>query len=130
MCIRDRLKVLDQRVAKKREIFRYYKQELGNLDGVKMMPVNEWNEPNFWLSCLTLYGKVRPLDIIEALEFENIESRPLWKPMHLQPFFQEYDFIGDGVADDLFNNGVCLPSDTKMTDEDLARVVNIIKGLW
>ncbi len=127
---RGQLKVLDQRVAKKREIFRYYKQELGNLDGVKMMPVNEWNEPNFWLSCLTLYGKVRPLDIIEALEFENIESRPLWKPMHLQPFFQGYDFIGEGVAEDLFNNGVCLPSDTKMTDEDLARVVNIIKGLW
>ncbi len=127
---RGQLKVLEQRIARKREIFRYYERELGNLDGLKMMPVNEWNEPNFWLSCLTLHGKVRPLDIIEALEAENIESRPLWKPMHLQPFFQGYDFIGEGVAEDLFNNGVCLPSDTKMTDEDLARVVNIIKGLW
>jgi dTDP-4-amino-4,6-dideoxygalactose transaminase len=94
-----------------------------------MMPVKDWNEPNFWLSCILLKGAVRPLDIIEALEAENIESRPIWKPMHMQPFFAEYDFIGDGVCEEIFKNGVCLPSDTKMTDKDLERVVGIIKRL-
>ena len=127
---RGQLKVLDNRIARKKEIFEYYKRELSQLEGVTMMPVNEWNEPNFWLSCMTLTGKVKSLDTIEALEGENIESRPIWKPMHLQPFYAGYDFVGDGVADQIFANGVCLPSDTKMTMEDLERVVGIIKGLW
>ncbi|MFI5359836.1 MAG: DegT/DnrJ/EryC1/StrS family aminotransferase, partial [Halanaerobiales bacterium] len=82
---RGQLKVLDERIEKKRYIYEFYKRELSNLDGVEMMPINEWNEPNCWLSCITLSGKVRPLDIIELLEKENIESRPIWKPMHMQP---------------------------------------------
>ncbi|WP_088188408.1 DegT/DnrJ/EryC1/StrS family aminotransferase [Desulfosporosinus sp. FKA] len=127
---RGQLKVLNKRIAKKRKIFEYYLRELGELEGVKMMPVNEWNAPNHWLSCITLNGYIRPFDVIEALEAENIESRPVWKPMHMQPFFDMYDYFGDGVAEKLFENGVCLPSDTKMTEEDLARVVGIIKGLW
>jgi len=127
---RGQLKVLHKRIEKKRYIFEYYKRELGSLDGVKMMPINEWNEPNCWLTCITLSGKVRPLDIMEALEAENIESRPIWKPMHLQPFYKGYDFIGSGVSEEIFENGVCLPSDTKMSDEDLDRIVKIIKGLW
>lgn len=127
---KGQLRVLAQRVEEKREIFEFYKRELGALEGVEMMPVNEWNEPNYWLSCITLSGKVRPLDIMEALEAENIESRPIWKPMHMQPFFAEYDFVGDGVSESIFENGVCLPSDTKMTDKDLERIVKIIKGLW
>lgn len=127
---RGQLKVLDQRVVMKRYIFEYYKRELGQLEGIKFMPVNNWNEPNFWLSCLTLSGKVRPLDVILALEEENIESRPIWKPMHLQPFFEKYEFIGTDVAEKLFENGICLPSDTKMSDQDLERVVEIIKRLW
>lgn len=127
---RGQLKVLDQRVAKKKYIFEFYQRELGGLDGVQFMPVNDWNEPNYWLSCLTLNGKVKPLDIMEALEVDNIESRPLWKPMHMQPFFAGYDYIGGDVSEKLFENGVCLPSDTKMTDEDLDRVCGLIKGLW
>src|SRR5690606_3439040 len=119
---RGQLKVLDQRIKKKKYIFEYYKRELGSLDGIEFMPVNEWNNPNFWLSCMTLNGRVRPLDIMEALEKENIESRPVWKPMHLQPFFKKYDYFDQGVSEELFANGVCLPSDTKMTDEDLQRV--------
>lgn len=126
---RGQLKVLDQRVEKKKYIFEFYKKELGDLEGVSFMPVNEWDEPNYWLSCLTS-NKVKPIEIMEALEKENIESRPVWKPMHVQPFFEEFDFIGKGMAEDLFNNGVCLPSDTKMTDEDLIRISNIVKGLW
>ena len=127
---RGQLKVLDQRVAKKKYIFEYYRKELGNLEGVEFMPINEWNDPNYWLSCLTLSGKVKPLDIMEALEKENIESRPIWKPMHMQPFFAKYDYIGTDAAEKLFANGVCLPSDTKMTDADLTRVAKIIKKLW
>ncbi len=127
---RGQLKVLDQRVAKKRYIFEFYKRELSELEGIEFMPSNEWDEPNYWLSSITLTSKVRPLDIFNVLEAENIESRPVWKPMHMQPFFEKYDFVGDGVSEKLFENGVCLPSDTKMTDEDLERVVEIIKGLW
>lgn len=127
---RGQLKVLEDRVAKKKHIFEYYKRELGNLEGVQFMPVNDWNEPNYWLSCLTVRGQVKPLDIMNALDKENIESRPIWKPMHLQPFFSEYDYIGGNVSQDLFENGVCLPSDTKMTDGDLERVCRIVKELW
>ena len=127
---RGQLKVLDKRVEKKKYIFEYYKRELGELEGIEFMPINEWNEPNYWLSCITLNGKVRPLDIMEALGKDNIESRPIWKPMHMQPFFEKYDYVGGNVSEKLFENGICLPSDTKMTDEDLERVCRIIKGLW
>lgn len=127
---RGQLKVLDQRVAKKKYIYEYYTRELGCLEGVHMMPMNEWQDSNCWLSCITLSGKVKPLDIMLALEAENIESRPIWKPMHMQPFFEQYDFIGEGVSQELFENGVCLPSDTKMSDADLERIVSIIKGLF
>ncbi|WP_010681353.1 DegT/DnrJ/EryC1/StrS family aminotransferase [Acetivibrio cellulolyticus] len=127
---RGQLKVLDQRVAKKKYIFEFYKRELGQLDGVKFMPINDWNEPNYWLSCIFLYGNVKPLDIIIALENENVESRPIWKPMHMQPFFERYDYVGKDISEKIFENGVCLPSDTKISDSDLNRIVYIIKGLW
>ncbi len=127
---RGQLKVLDQRIQKKKYIFDFYKRELGHLDGLHFMPINDWNEPNYWLTCITLTGKVKPLDIILKLDEENIESRPIWKPMHLQPYYEKFDFIGSNVSDDIFENGVCLPSDTKMTDDDLDRVCSIIKGLW
>jgi dTDP-4-amino-4,6-dideoxygalactose transaminase len=127
---RGQLKVLDQRVKKKKYIFEFYKRELWELEGVEMMPVNDWDSPNYWLSCMTLNGEIKQLDIMEALEKENIESRPVWKPMHMQPFFEKYDYIGNDVSEKIFENGICLPSDTKMTDEDLNRIVKIIKSLW
>lgn len=127
---RGQLKVLDRRVEKKKYIFEFYKQELAGLEGITFMPSNVWNEPNYWLSSMILNGNVRPIDVMEALDRECIESRPVWKPMHLQPFFEKYDFIGTDVSEKLFENGICLPSDTKMTDEDLERVVEIIKKLW
>jgi dTDP-4-amino-4,6-dideoxygalactose transaminase len=127
---RGQLKVLDRRISKKKYIFDFYKRELSELDGLKFMPINDWNEPNYWLSSMTLRGSVRPIDVMEALEKENIESRPIWKPMHMQPFFEKYDFVGGNIAENLFENGVCLPSDTKMTDKDLERVVKTIKGVW
>jgi len=131
---RGQLKVLEERVAKKKYIFNYYQEHLSDLDGLEMMPIQDYDEPNYWLSCILLDGKVKPLDIIEALEADNIESRPIWKPMHLQPYYEEFDFITlqeqGSIAEDIFNRGVCLPSDTKMTDQDLARVVGVIRGLW
>lgn len=127
---RGQLMVLDQRIAKKKYIFEFYKRELGELEGIQFMPINEWNEPNCWLTCITLKGYVKPLDIIIALEKENIESRPIWKPMHMQPVYKDYNFIGSGISEKIYESGVCLPSDTKMTDEDLSRVCNVIKRLW
>ncbi|WP_342578086.1 aminotransferase class I/II-fold pyridoxal phosphate-dependent enzyme [Psychrobacillus sp. FSL K6-2843] len=127
---RGQLKVLDKRVEKKNYIFNFYKQELSGLDGIEFMPSNEWDKPNYWLSALTLNGHVRPIDVMQALENENIESRPVWKPMHLQPFFERYDYIGSDVSENLFNNGVCLPSDSKITDSELERVTKTIKRIW
>lgn len=131
---RGQLKVLDKRVEKKKEIFEFYKSELEMLEGVTMMPSNDWNKPNYWLSCIRLSGPVKPLDIMIALEKENVESRPIWKPMHLQPYYRECDFISQckrgSVSEKIFESGVCLPSDTKMTVNDLDRVVKIIKKLW
>jgi len=131
---RGQLKVLDRRVEQKRFIINFYNEHLSGLDGLKIMPVQDYDKPNYWLSCILLSGKVKPVHVVEVLETENIESRPIWKPMHLQPFFQEYDFVTlhdqGSVSEAVFGRGVCLPSDTKMTGEDLERVVAFIRGLW
>lgn len=131
---RGQLKVLDQRVEKKRYIYEYYQRELGQLVGLKLMPRDMYNSySNCWLTSIELKEncKIRPMDIMIALEENDIESRPIWKPMHLQPVFKEFDYIdNDNAAARLFYNGICLPSDTKISDEDLKRVCNIIKGLW
>lgn len=127
---RGQLKVLEQRVQRKKEIFEFYRTELAEIEDITFMPVNEWDSPNYWLSCATIEGDISPEDVMNELEKYNVESRPVWKPMHLQPYFEEYDYIGQNVADTLFKKGICLPSDTKMTDEDLLYVVNVIRGLW
>lgn len=126
---RGQLKVLDERVKKKKEIFTFYKKHLENLDGIQLMPINDWNKPNYWLSCMTLNDKVKPIQLINALEKENIESRHIWKPMHLQPFYKSYPYIGGDFSEKIFENGICLPSDTKMTEQDLERVVKTIQSL-
>lgn len=127
---RGQLKVLDQRVKKKKYIYEFYKRELSGLKSVEFMPSNDWDDSNYWLSVIVLHGTIRPVDVIEKLEIENIESRPVWKPLHMQPFFERYKYVGGDVSEKLFENGVCLPSDSKMKDEDLYRVVNAIKELW
>ncbi|MFS0725658.1 DegT/DnrJ/EryC1/StrS family aminotransferase [Paenibacillus sp. 1P07SE] len=127
---RGQLKVLEQRVAKKRAIYQHYKRELSGLAGIGFMPENAWDEPNYWLSAITTSGKVQPLEIIQELDRHNIESRPIWKPMHQQPFFQGYDVVGNEVSERLFAQGMCLPSDTKITDDQLMMVTDIIKRLW
>ena len=133
---RGQLKVLDERIKQKKYIYESYKQAFESIDDIEMMPVCDYGRPNYWLSVITIKesSKVKPLDIILALEKENIESRPVWKPMHLQPFYNKYKFVscteGKSVAEDLFNRGVCLPSDTKMTSKDINRVTKIIKELF
>lgn len=123
---RGQLKVLNQRIAKKKYIFEYYQKSLKNIEEIEFMPINSWNKPNCWLTCITLKDKTMPNKILETLEQENIEARPIWKPMHLQPVFANYDHIGGDVSEYLFEHGLCLPSDTKMTDEELTRVCKII----
>ncbi len=110
----------------KRYIHSFYKNELSKLSNIQFMPENNWNEPNYWLSVITIKG-INTNHLIDELDKNNIEARPVWKPMHLQPVFKNYDYIGDDVAETLFDLGVCLPSDTKMTDEDLKYVVSTIK---
>ena len=127
---RGQLKVLDRRVEKKKYIYEFYKRHLEELEGIEFMPHIEDTLPNYWLTCMTISGKHNPLEIIDELEKDEIEARPIWKPMHMQPYFKDYDYIGSDVSEKIFETGVCLPSDTKMTDEDLHRVVDIIKGLW
>lgn len=127
---RGQLKVLEQRVERKRYIFDFYKRHLSDLDGLSFIPVNDFNRPNCWLTVIQLSGKVRPIDVIVELEKHSVESRPVWKPMHLQPFFEEYDVIGGEVSTSLFENGLCLPSDTKLVDSDLLEIVSYIRRLW
>lgn len=129
---RGQLKVLDQRVEKKRYIFNFYKNAFKDIKDIEFMPQPDWQFANCWLSTITLKAssKIKPLDIMLALETDNIESRPVWKPMHLQPFYEKFDYVGGTVSEDIFKRGVCLPSDTKMTDSDLDRIVTIIKSLW
>jgi len=99
-----------------------------------MMPIHdEWERSNCWLSCILIKddSPVTPLMIMETLEKENVETRPIWKPMHLQPVFDGADYIDNGgVSEYLFNRGVCLPSDTKMTLEQQKFVCDMIKSLW
>lgn len=135
---RGQLRVLEDRIVKKKEIFETYKEAFKDIEDIEMMPVCEYGEPNYWLTTITLSenSKVKPLDIILALEKENIESRPIWKPMHIQPYYKEYDFYSHNdedevsVSEDIFNRGVCLPSDTKMTKEEQERVIKIIRELF
>jgi dTDP-4-amino-4,6-dideoxygalactose transaminase len=127
---RGQLTVLAERVSQKKAIFDYYKQHLGDLPGIAFMPVHDWQSPNYWLSCIVTNEKTNYLEIINALEEASIQSRPLWKPMHLQPFFQDYQSYTNGVSEHLFNNGLCLPSDTKMTKDDLAEVCKIVRSVW
>ena len=131
---RGQLKVLGERLAQKKHIYDTYKEGFKDISDIKMAPIPENTKPNFWLSVLTIKenSKVKPIDIMEALEKENIESRPVWKPMHMQPVFKDYDFIKveeEPVSTELFENGVCLPSDTKMSDVEQNRVIEIIKNL-
>jgi len=135
---RGQIRVLDERIEKKKYIYEKYKEAFNDIPDIEMANICEYGEPNYWLSIgiLNNESKVKPLDIILALEEENIESRHIWKPMHMQPFYEKYDFFKDdntekgSVSEDIFERGICLPSDTKMTDKEIERVIRIISGIF
>ncbi|MEO0049654.1 MAG: DegT/DnrJ/EryC1/StrS family aminotransferase [candidate division WOR-3 bacterium] len=138
---RGQLKVLFERVAKRRWIFDYYQRALGDLPGVRFMPEASYGKSSRWLTCMTIErpktGDRGPktdrgpsglvMGIIEALERENIEARPIWKPLHLQPVFKGCRVRGGRVAEGLFENGLCLPSGSILTEDDLERICAVVR---
>lgn len=123
------LDVLNERVLARRSNFDYYKKGLNNKEGIIFLDEKEGFYSNRWLTCITVIpnkNKYSREEIRLLLENDNIESRPLWKPMHLQPIFNKYDYIGGDVAENLFKNGLCLPSGSNLITEDLDRVIEII----
>jgi dTDP-4-amino-4,6-dideoxygalactose transaminase len=148
---RGQLRCLTDRVQRKHEIFSYYQESLGGLPGISFMPEADYGLSNRWLTVILVEPGEFGTDneqIRLALEKENIESRPVWKPMHLQPVFNpeatvscskpligqkkcyEARWVGGAVSERLYERGLCLPSGTAMREEDLERVVGIIKTLY
>ena len=149
--IRGQLPYLEDHIASKKRIYERYKEGLKSLP-VKMNPIPEGCVPNYWLSCMTIdknamcsqtcgnyevsyekeQGKTCPSEILAAVRSINAEGRPLWKPMHMQPMFKGNPYISNGtsVSEDLFNRGLCLPSDNKMTDEQQDAIIEIIKSCF
>ncbi len=129
---RGQFQHLEEHKELKKKIYKRYEKGLEGLP-VKMNPYLPESEPNFWLSCLLIEegSKVTPGEIQEKLEEYNIESRPIWKPMHLQPLYRENPFIkreeGKEVGTDIFKRGLCLPSDIKITEETQEIVIELIK---
>ena len=120
------MEVLQDRVQRRREIFEIYTQELSYIDEVSFMPEVANSYGNRWLSTITL-DTTNPLKLIEHLSKQNIESRPLWKPMHMQPLFANSKAFVDGTSQKLFESGLCLPSGSSMSDEDVVMVSDKIK---
>ncbi len=125
---------LKDHIEKKRKIYQIYKEAFSDIKEIEMNPLNKDGADNNWLSCMTISSdsNVTPAQVMDALEAENIETRPIWKPMHLQPVFEKYDFIqvedGMSVSEDIFNRGLCLPSDIKNTKEDMERIIKIVRN--
>jgi dTDP-4-amino-4,6-dideoxygalactose transaminase len=126
------LEWLEARVAQKRRIFRWYEQALADMPGISFMPEAPTGKSNRWLTVVQIdeqaFGATAE-DIRLALEAGNIESRPVWKPMHMQPVFAGCRMFGGKISEELFRSGLCLPSGTAMTEDDVARVTGIIRGM-
>ena len=129
---RGQLQRLDDLIAARRATARYYRAALGDLPGLTFMPVADYGTPNWWLSCLLVdadeFGAGRDR-ILDHLGRHNIEARPTWKPMHLQPVFQDCVMRGGTVSADLFQRGLCLPSGSALTDHDRERIVDAVRGV-
>ena len=129
---RGQLGVLAERVQARRRNFAAYRSALGDLPGIGFQPEATWGRHSRWLTCITIdpgrFGTDRE-GVRLALEAENIESRPVWKPMHLQPVFAACDVVGGAVAEDLFARGLCLPSGSNLTDAQRRRVIDAIRGV-
>jgi pyridoxal phosphate-dependent aminotransferase EpsN len=129
---RGQLEVLDSRVARRREIAFRYRDAFASVGGLELMPQADYGLHTNWLSCFLVdesrFGAKRD-DIIRALEAENIESRPIWKPMHLQPLYAHAPCFGGAVAEDIFRRGICLPSSSNLTNEQQDRVIAVVHSL-
>jgi dTDP-4-amino-4,6-dideoxygalactose transaminase len=127
---RGQLRVLEERVRARRRNFEFYREALGDLPGLEWMPEAPWGRHTRWLTCLTIdpaeFGADRE-QVRLALEAENIEARPVWKPMHLQPVFAACEAVGGAVAEDLFERGLCLPSGSNLSEAELQRVVEVVR---
>jgi len=128
---RGQMEVIDERVAQRRANFAFYERELSGIEGITFQPEAEGSFSNRWLSCIVvtpkLTGGITRETIRLALASQNIEARPLWKPMHLQPIFQDAPYYGESTSERLFANGLCLPSGSNLTQEELGRVITGIK---
>ena len=133
---RGQLLHLEEHKARKNEIYRQYKEAFADIEAITMNPMNPDGDANNWLSCMTIAPdcSVTPDQVMDALAEYNIETRPIWKPMHLQPVFADCDFIqvkeGRSVSEDIFNRGVCLPSDIKNTPEDMKLIISLIRKVF
>lgn len=129
---RGQLKILEDRVQAKRRIFEYYKEALSDISGIEFMPEAPYGRSTRWLTTVLIrheeFGATRE-DVRLVLEKHNIESRPVWKPMHLQPVFKDCLMRGGGVCEDFFYHGLCLPSGTVMGYDDLNRVIEVIRDI-
>ncbi len=127
---RGQLQVLEQRVQARRRNFDYYQQTIGDLPGIDFMPEAPWGRHTRWLTVITVdpnkFGADRET-LRLALEADNVEARPVWKPMHLQPVFANCESVGGAVAEEFFRDGLCLPSGSNLSEDDLARVVDVIQ---
>lgn len=127
---RGQLQVLDDRVRARRANFERYREALGDVPGLTFMPEAPWGRHSRWLTCLTVDPERCGADREElrlALEAANVEARPVWKPMHLQPVFSGCPVVGGAVAEDLFRHGLCLPSGSDLSSGDVDRVVGVIR---
>lgn len=130
---RGQMQVLPQRVQQRRANHAYYQEHLGTLPGIQFLPEPPGYHSNRWLTTILCSQAANTPDresIRLQLDAQNIESRPLWKPMHLQPVFQNAPYFGGNVAEQLFANGLCLPSGSNLTTSDLDRVIGIIKTMY
>jgi pyridoxal phosphate-dependent aminotransferase EpsN len=127
---RAQLRVLAERISARQHIQNQYKAALSQLPGISFMPQASYGQPNYWLTCLLIepkdFGATR-VRLQLALEAANIESRPVWKPMHLQPVFAQCRVRGGSVSQDIFERGLCLPSGSNMKEHDLQRVIEVVR---
>jgi dTDP-4-amino-4,6-dideoxygalactose transaminase len=127
---RAQLCSLDRKLFRRREINGFYRKALAHLPGIRFMPEASYGKSNHWLTCITVDPAICPVtnnDIRLALETADIESRPVWKPMHLQPVFKNCRFRGNGFGEQVFAQGLCLPSGSSLSEEDLERIVSVIQ---
>ncbi|HUZ59641.1 MAG TPA: aminotransferase class I/II-fold pyridoxal phosphate-dependent enzyme [Hanamia sp.] len=131
---RGQMEVLPERIKQRRYNYTFYEKELKDLPGISFLSEPEGFYSNRWLTTILVdpgkSGGVTREHIRIELEKENIESRPLWKPMHLQPVFKNYPYYGNGIAENLFANGLCLPSGSNLTNEELKRVIKCIMSVF